>query len=351
MTRAGGATTSWNRPLCSWSFAPDRRRVALADCNGTVRFLALPSLTGAGHVVAGELWDAAALAWVTPNRLLAVNRASGGLATLLVIDPTTGKIVRKAPLGGVLLDRELAGTRVAFLVAPFDSFGPARVVVTDADGNLRSATVDGIVAGSHFDSAGGTDPVGEVRTPGFAVDPAGTAYVVGADLRVAAVDLATLRVSYHGPARAPAKALNGTSRVAAWLGSGKIAVSGVDYATTGSGPSAKMTTTPFGLQLLDAATWTYRTLDPDASGLIAAGATVLATAASTWTAYDASGARRYDVSVPRDTWVAAGRGYAYVCTERWLAQVLDWSTGTNVATPKSKTRGCPTVLSGRASAF
>ena len=145
LTRAGGATTSWNRPLCSWSFAPDGRRVALADCNGTVRFLALPSLEPAGRVAPGALWDAAALAWVTPNRLLAVNRASGGLATLLVIDPATEKVVRQAPLGGVLVDRELVGSRVVFLVAPFDSFGPARVVVADAtfaDGNTAVLSGD-----------------------------------------------------------------------------------------------------------------------------------------------------------------------------------------------------------------
>ena len=160
----------------------------------------------------------------------------------------------------MLLARAIVRDRAVFLLAPFDSFGPARVVAADQDGDVTSATIAGITAGSHFGDAADTGPVGEVRTPGFAVDPAGTAFVIGADLRVAAVDLATMRVTYHGPTRVPAKALNGTTRIAAWLGGGRIAVSGIDYASSGTGRDLKVTTTPFGLHLLDTSTWTYRTL-------------------------------------------------------------------------------------------
>src|SRR4051812_49553393 len=37
LSGAGSASTTWFRPLCSWSFSPDRRRLALSDCNGMVR--------------------------------------------------------------------------------------------------------------------------------------------------------------------------------------------------------------------------------------------------------------------------------------------------------------------------
>jgi WD40 repeat protein len=351
LAAAKGSTTSWYRPLCSWSFAPDGKRIALSDCNGTVRFLALPSLKILGHIPAGGLSDAAALAWVSPGRLLAIDRGHGGLATLLVVDTATRRVVRRVELGGVLLARAVVRDRAVLLLAPFDSFGPARVVVADSNGDVTSATIDGITAGSHFGDATDADPVGEVRTPGFAVDPAGTAFVVGADLRVAAVDLATMRVDYHGPTRAPAKALNGTTRIAAWLGGGKIAVSGIDYASSGSGRDLKVTTTPFGLHLLDTSTWTYRTLSTSAVGLIASGRTVLGTAPTTWPAYDASGAHLYDLSMPSGSWLMAAGGYAYVCTQRWLARIVDSNTGTGVATPKPNTRGCPTILTGRASAL
>ena len=223
------------RPLCSWSFSPDRQKLALSDCNGTVRFVAVPSLRGLGRLgTSSRVLDAASLAWLTPTRMLAIDRANGSVATLLVVDTAAKRVVRRVELGGVFLARAVVGERMVVLLAPFNTIGPARLVVVDANGDLRSVTVD-IGAGSHFASAPDGGPAGEVRTPGFAVDPGGTAYVVDADLRVAAVDLATMHVAYHGPTRAPAKALNGTTRVAAWLGRGKLAVSGVDYATTGAG--------------------------------------------------------------------------------------------------------------------
>lgn len=349
LASAQGAATGWNRPLCSWSFSPDRHRLALSDCHGTVRFVAVPSLKSLGRIGASSgVWDAASLAWVTPTRLLAVNRASGSIATLLVVDTTSKRVVRRVDLGGVLLARAVVGDRVVLLLAPFDSFGPARVVVADAEGATTRVTIEGITAGSHFGNQPDTGPSGEVRTPGFAVDPAGTAFVVGADLRVAAVDLSTMRVSYHGPTRAPAKALNGTTRIAAWLGRGKLAVSGIDYASSGTGSDLSVSTTPFGLQLLDTATWTYRTLDPAATGLVAGGSVVLGAAPTRSSAFDAAGRHLYDIPAPRGTWVTPALGYAYLCSERWLTGVLDASTGAPVSTPMTHTRGCPTLLSGRA---
>jgi hypothetical protein len=348
----GGPSVSWFRPLCSWSFSPDRQRLALSDCNGTLRFVALPSLKILGEVGASSrVWDAALLAWVTPTRLLAVDRAGGGIATLVVVDTAAKRVVRRVDLGGVIAGRAIVGSRAVLLVTPFDSFGAPRVVVADAEGNTSSATIAGISAGSHFGSASIGEPVGQIRTPGFTVDPAGTAFVIGADLRVAAVDLTTLRVSYHGPTRSLAKALNGTTRIAAWLGGGKVAVSGVDYATTGTGRDLTVSATPFGLQLLDTSTWKYKTLDPAISALVAAGTRVVAnTAAGTlnrWTAYSSAGSHLYDIAAPDGSWLMPGAAYTYVCTDRWLTRVLDSATGAARAAPAN--RACPTVFTARAS--
>lgn len=342
-----GSASTWDGQLCSWGFSPDRHRLAVSDCNGTLRFFAVPSLKSLGRVAAASrIWDAASLAWVTPTRLLAVNRASGSVATLLVIDTSAKRVIRRVDLGGVVVARAVLGDRLALLVAPFDSFGPARVVVAGADGTLNSATIDGISAGSHFGATSDGQPDGEVRTPGFAVDPSGTAFVIGADLKVAAVDLATMRVSYHGPTRSLAKALNGTTRIAAWLGDGKIAVSGTDYATTGSGSELKIALSPFGLHLLDTSTWAYRTLDAAASGLIADGSTIVANTSTHWSAYSAAGAHLYDVNAPGGSWLTQAQGYTYVCTDRWLTRVLVSATGAQIAAPKN--RGCPTLLAGSA---
>src|SRR3954465_3591865 len=90
LSGAGSASTTWFRPLCSWSFSPDRRQLALSDCNGTVRFLAVPSLRSLGRIAASSrVLDAASLAWLTPTRLLALDRANGSIATLLVVDTAT----------------------------------------------------------------------------------------------------------------------------------------------------------------------------------------------------------------------------------------------------------------------
>jgi hypothetical protein len=350
LAAAKGSALAWHGQLCSWSFSPNRRRLAISDCNGTLRFFAVPSLKNLGKVKASSrIWDAASLAWVTPTRLLAINRAGGSLATLLVIDATTRQVIRRVDLGGAVAARAVVSDRLALLIVPFDSFGPARVALVDADGSLDSATVDGISAGSHFGAASDGQPTGEMRTPGFAVDPAGTAFVVGADLKIAAIDLATMRVTYHGPTRSLAKALNGTTRIAAWLGEGKVAVSGIDYATTGSGTDLKVTTTPFGLHLLDTSTWTYRTLDPAAAGLIANGSTVLGSTPTRWSAYSGSGAHLYDVASPDRTWLMPAKGYLYVCADRWLTRVLDSATGAQISAPKN--RGCPTLLTGQAAQY
>jgi hypothetical protein len=304
-----------------------------------------------GQVQASSrLWDAASLAWVTPNRLLAVNRAGGGVATALVVDTASKRVVRRIELGGVVAARAIAGQRVVLLVVPFDAFGPARVIVVGADGISRTATIDGISAGSHYGAFETGGPTGEVRTPGFAVDPAGTAYVVGADLKVAAVDLTTMRVAYHGPTRSLAKVLTGTMRVAAWLGGGKLAVSGTDYAPASYGvDSTGPETRPFGLRLVDTSTWTYTMVDPAAQGLIADGSTVLARTAARWSAYSSAGAHLYDVASSDGSSVSAQRGYTYVCADGWLTRVLDSATGAQVAAPKN--RGCPTLLAGRAAQY
>ena len=341
----------WNRSLCSWSLAPKAQQLALSDCNGTVRFVALPSLKILGSIGPDTVGSAAALAWVTPRRLLMVERAGGGVATLAVADTDARRVVRRVDLGGVVLGRAVVGKRLVLLLAPWNTFGPARVVAIDGDGNLASAAIDDITAGSHFGDPTEGGPGGEIRTPGFAVDPAGTAFVIGPDLRVAAVDLATMHVGYHGPTRAPAKVVNGATRVAAWLGAGKVAVSGVDHASSGKGRDLRVTTTPFGLHLLDTSTWTYRTLTTTAVGLIAAGRTVLGTAPGSFGAYSATGAHLYDLPVSDGNWVSATGKYGYVCNDRRLARSIDLATGADVTTPTSNSRACPTLLAGRASQF
>jgi hypothetical protein len=345
LASAKGAALAWDGQLCSWSFSPDRKRLAASDCNGKLSFLSVPSLKSLGKVqAASRIWDAASLTWVTPTRLLAVDRAGGGDASLLVIDTAKRRVIRRVGLGGIVSARAPAGDRLALLVVPFDSFGPARVVVSGADGTTRSATIDRITAGSQFGPFEGAGPTGEIRTPGFAVDPSGTAYVIGADLTVAAVDLTTMGVTYRGPTRSVTKVLIGSSRVAAWLGGGRVAVSGSDFVGDASVPAR-----PFGLHVLDTSTWKYTTLDATSAGLVVDGSRILAYGATRWSAYSVAGAHLYDIDAPEGSSVTPAQGSTYVCTDRWLRRVLDSATGAQIAAPKD--RGCPTLLTGRSAQY
>src|SRR5439155_902557 len=81
--------------------------------------------------------------------------------------------------------------RTVYLLAPWGSYAPAQIAVADADGNVRTATIDHITVGTVFDE-GETDPTSHTRGAGFAVDPdGGHAYVISPDLLVADVDLST----------------------------------------------------------------------------------------------------------------------------------------------------------------
>jgi hypothetical protein len=182
-----------------------------------------------------------------------------------VIDPRTRRVLRRVTLPGPVSGRRvLADGRIAYLTSTAGAFGPARVAIADADGNLRVADVGRISTGTVYD-ADTRDPHGTVRSAGFAVDPAGgRAYVVSPELLVAEVDLATLAVTYHGATRALAKSIEGPMRSAAWLGDGLLAVSGADYSATGTG-ARKVVSRPFGLYVVDTRTWSVRLVDPAAS--------------------------------------------------------------------------------------
>ncbi len=286
---AGAASTTWFRPLCSWSFSPDRQKLALSDCNGTVRFVAVPSLRGLGRLGASSrVLDAASLAWLTPTRMLAVDRANGSVATLLVVDTAAKRVAsrrarRRVPRprghgrahGGVACavqhDRSRAPRRRGRERRPAERHGRHRRRLAFRErARRRPCSARCARRASRSIQAA----LRTWSTPTCASPPSTSQRCTSP--------------TTGRRARLP-KALNGTTRVAAWLGRGKLAVSGVDYATTGAGKDTSVTTTPFGLHLLHTATWRYRTLDPSANGLLADGARVFGSATDHWSAWNTAG--------------------------------------------------------------
>jgi hypothetical protein len=340
----GGAMAGYQTSLCSWSYSPDRRHVAVSDCQGEMRFFALPSLEPEGRLSwTSRLGRASALAWLSPHRLVAVSTIGTDGSQLVAIDPAARKIVARRDLDGIAVGRAAAGTTAVILTTPSGRFGPPQVLVAGADGTVRTIAVPGLSAGTISTLADEGVPSFESRTPGFAVDPAGRhAYVVGADLTVADIDLGSGEVVAHGPVRSPAKSFEGWTRTARWLGDGLFAVSGYDSHTV----AGDVQTTPFGLRIVDARTWTARTLDPASTSFVVGGKTLLAHDGA-WSAYDTAGRHLYDVPLDGRNWLSVQGKLGYVCDQRTTVSVIDVSSGAPLAIPKG--RPCPTFLTGQVS--
>jgi hypothetical protein len=349
---AGRKVSTASEGLCSWSFSPDRAQLAFSDCNGTLAFANVRAMKPAGSMyVTARLGSVDGLAWLRPDRLLATGHVDTA-TTLLVIDPARHRIVRRVELDRETWGRTVAGDRAVYLLAPWGAYAPAQIAVADADGNVRTATIDRITVGTVFDE-GETDPTSHESGAGFAVDPdGGHAYVVSPDLLVADVDLSTLTVSYHGPTRTLAKFQDGPQRYARWLGDGLLAVSGADCRTTGTGSNRDSACTPYGLYVVDTRTWTVRTIDPAAEffalaqdALLVARGNYLSKHETVALGFD--GSQRYSVALGAREYLDVNGRFGYVCKDDRLVRVLDATTGTQLAAPRGHT--CAALANGGSS--
>ena len=219
-------------------------------------------------------------------RLRVVSWPSAGLLLALVtstpqrvvaIDPSSRTLVWQRTIDGAVRDVVPSRDGVVVLASPAKGIGPVTITTVGLDGSLRSVVLDRTLGG--FQPDRGSDPGGESRGPGMAVDPiGGRAYVVGADEPVAEVDLASLGVRYHGGSRMLAKGgIRGSWRSAVWLGNGLLAVTGAESKVRRDADgNTEQTTTPSGLLLTDTRSWTTRLLQRDATTVTLAGGSLLA---------------------------------------------------------------------------
>ena len=345
LARVPGRTLSVGRHTGSWALSPNSSMLAIADFEyPSIRFVSLGRMRSPGTVLlpwSGDGW-VTGITWPRPDRVLvAVSEREGGFVA--VVDPQKRKELRRVTLP-VIRNTAAVDGGVALLVGPPNVFAPASVAVVDADGALRTTTVDRISVGS-IEHAGDPSTFSiDVREPGFAVDRAGgRAFVVAPDFTVAEVNLSTLGVAYHSPStRTLAKNISGPSRQAAWLGNGLLAVAGVDYRGTHDGE-------PVGLRLVDTRTWTNRVVDAAVpwfglgDGALVAGDKV----------YGFDGSLRYRVPLGTGQWLSVQGKYGYVCGSSSgspLRRVLQLDSGatlrrvTSVSAPS-----CPRLLYGRGS--
>jgi hypothetical protein len=287
----------------AWSFSPEGGRLAIGvDRALGVRFVDVRAMDRVADVRTRN-GDILALAWLAPRRVVGLDRAGE-----FVIDPVKRRQIAFRPEQGSFSAWIRTPSRLVLLLGPppdgiavapvangvfGGAIGPTRLVTIDAAGERRSVLLDRIRSGGTYDN--GRPP--EAWIPGITVDPSGNrAFVVGGGAPVAEVDLSTLAVTYHElrPARSflgrvldwfvPAAAakgpIAGPVRQVVWLDDGKLAIAGMDVDVVAQQFGIDVTTTPFGLKIVDTRTWTARTLDDRATGLAAAPNVLLAFAGS-----------------------------------------------------------------------
>ena len=271
--------------LGDWAFSPDGTRLAIGSERALgLRFVDVKRMrvTGGVQTRNGQI---EVVAWLAPRRIVGVE-ATG----LFVVDPVAGRLIQSQALDGHPIGVGRTADSLVLLLAPTEEIGMARLALVDLEGRLRTVVLDRIPAGWRYQHDASSPP-GESRRPGLALDAAGgRAFVVGGGSPVAEVDLATLAVDYHEPARkasflgrlrawlepeAQAKGpVAGSWRSARWLGGGFLAVTGEDGHV--AGPD-RVETTSAGLTLIDTRTWEARTLAGQANGMAFAAGTLLAT--------------------------------------------------------------------------
>jgi hypothetical protein len=335
--------------VSSWAFSPDRSRVAVVrhvEARGrsasALRIVDVGALRRELELPLGYRY-AVALGWLEPDRIVAVLAGyAPARFELVTIAPSAKRIVSRVPLAGEVMNTGRIRDALVLLLAPENHIGEASLVVAYAGGDVRSVRLDRIWVGSEQPENAQASPF-RGRRAGLALDPDGRrAYVFPPGSDAAKVDLDTLRVSYHSPSEsvslfgrlhdfldpaAQAKAIEGPTRFARWLGGGLVAVTGIDYATwKDRNDNLQMRSTPAGLTVVDTRSWTARTIDRGASGAAFAEGLLLATGATCESerggcagmglaAYGLDGDRRYRLFEGRVVWVWASpafRGRAFV---------------------------------------
>jgi hypothetical protein len=349
--------------VSTWAFSPDRSRLVVARTTPdnaariSLRWIDVTKMRvqktariGQGYVVRME--------WLRGDRLLVlVGRRSSLL--VFVFDAARRRFVRSMSLPGepLRIDRA-ADTLVVLRATQEAAIAPTMLSVIDAEGSVRSAQLHRVLGGVEVpgDEA---DPVATSVMPALAVDPATrTAYAITAANEVAAVPLDTLNPSYAAlrepksilarlsgwlQPSAEAKVLNGTERLACWLGNGAIAVWGSNYrAERTASDELRVVAEPSGVKVVDVSGWQSKLVDSrgrwvqyrDAMLLVTGSDGTQAADGPGLSGYRTDGAKQFTILDGESLWIAdVYNGLAYVGDEgdgdtgRRFLRMVDLSSG------------------------
>jgi len=316
--------------------SPDDLLLAVGAGSG-IAFLDPAGMRNLGEMHLKPYPNVAILNWPS-TRVLFAQTCCPDTDRLLVVDPTTRRVVARAALWFDTSGTATLPDAIAYLASPSNRIGPASVIVIGADGNSQLfVPLSRISAGRHWHKVHGVQVL-ELRQPGFTVDPdQRVAYVVASSTLAAELDLRAGTVAYHAVAAGSTRRLaqtekefNGTTRYARWLGNGRIAVAGTRF--TRSTTSSGVTASPAGVALLDTRTWRMQTLDSAANGFVADGSYLLALEARAVKAFATDGALR--ATIPAAGGVLYAQlfdGLAYVWTQKSVT-IFDLDAGALVST-------------------
>jgi hypothetical protein len=287
-------------------------------------------------------------------------------ASLVLVDPVSWDVVRRNPLGGMVVGADVGSEegagQVVLLTAPRRHVGPVTITVAGGKGG-DSVVVPEISGGSESSNTEDGYHARQV-IPGLAIDRAGKrALIVPAGRTVAEVSLDDLAIRYHTLSKpvsllgrlrnwlepaAEAKLIEGPQRKAAWLGNGLVAVTGADYSTVkNSDGQPDVHVQAAGLSLLDTNDWTIRKADEETSDFSLFDSSLLAFGDTSWgdssrkgiglRGYDLGGRELFHTLVGRKVaWIEASGDLAYVFVDDRRRIVVDAASGRILSRAKAE---------------
>ena len=327
------------------AFSPDRKTLAISGGMGmaTVELVDLRRMRSRGVVDLDMTGGVNYLFWDRGQGLFAVVDDYDRRA-IVGIDPVSRTVQARHELNGTILQvkRGLPG-QVVLLLGPRSGIGPLRLAVVGGKG-LTETAVPELTGGTSTEREGEDVRVRE-EIPALVVDQGDRRAFVSARGTVAEISLDDLSTTTHAlsepvsvlqrfrnwlePA-ADAKIVDGYYRSGAWVGDGRFAVTGSDFAVDGS--------TEAGLMIVDTETWTMRTVAKGGADLTVTGETLLTFGFHEndgIRGYDLTGQERFHLLRGQGAWVQLVGGLAYAQIEdgRCIA-VIDPAVGRKVGEAK-----------------